>query len=238
MSKNIVSGESALKRKGFTLIELLVVIAIIAILAAILFPVFAKAREKARQTACLSNCRQIGTAYAMYAQDYDEMLVPVHSNGGCWFDLLEPYMKSKKILYCPSATYQDIVSYMPVLIGYSNASPAICPMSVGDYSGNKTSSIGSIARPSETVWMMECTYWDKYGRPESMGLPDWMVFATGDYMATVLTYPWSDMFPGRHNGGHNMTFADGHAQWKKPETLRGRNLVGNDTPLPAWEASW
>lgn len=61
-------------RKGFTLIELLVVIAIIAILAAILFPVFAKAREKARQTSCLSNCKQLGLGLYMYTQDYDEML--------------------------------------------------------------------------------------------------------------------------------------------------------------------
>jgi prepilin-type N-terminal cleavage/methylation domain-containing protein len=62
----------SLDRHGFTLIELLVVIAIIAILAAILFPVFAQAREKARQTACLSNTKQIGTAFMMYVQDYDE----------------------------------------------------------------------------------------------------------------------------------------------------------------------
>src|ERR1043165_533038 len=61
-------------RRGFTLIELLVVIAIIAILAAILFPVFAQAREKARQAACMSNLRQIGLAFAQYVQDYDELL--------------------------------------------------------------------------------------------------------------------------------------------------------------------
>jgi len=64
------------RKRGFTLIELLVVIAIIAILAAILFPVFAQAREKARAISCLSNCKQMGTAVLMYAQDYDESIVP------------------------------------------------------------------------------------------------------------------------------------------------------------------
>src|ERR671911_1054625 len=81
-------------RRGFTLIELLVVIAIIAILAAILFPVFAQAREKARQTSCLSNHRQIGTAAMMYVQDYDEMWVPYSLGGGAnqklWPALFQP----------------------------------------------------------------------------------------------------------------------------------------------------
>ena len=63
-----------MRRKGFTLIELLVVIAIIAILAAILFPVFARARERARQSTCLSNCKQIAMGLTMYAQDYDEII--------------------------------------------------------------------------------------------------------------------------------------------------------------------
>ena len=116
------------KRAGFTLIELLVVIAIIAILAAILFPVFAQAREKARQTACLSNEKQIGNALLMYLQDYDEALpapdwgaVPGYTgpersafawqpgrgatgpgpNAPCWADVFQPYIKSTDVFKCP-----------------------------------------------------------------------------------------------------------------------------------------
>src|SRR5437899_22610 len=73
---------TCMRRTGFTLIELLVVIAIIAILAAILFPVFAQARDKARQATCLSNCKQIGLAHMMYAQDYDETFSPSRYNSG------------------------------------------------------------------------------------------------------------------------------------------------------------
>ena len=107
-------------RPGFTLIELLVVIAIIAILAAILFPVFARAREQARRTACLSNCKQIGTALFMYAQDYDETLPERYGNCcgpstfgdyeyyNCvgyertWKNMLYPYIKNLQVFQCPS----------------------------------------------------------------------------------------------------------------------------------------
>src|SRR5260221_6614501 len=108
-------------RSGFTLIELLVVIAIIAILAAILFPVFAQAREKARATSCLSNEKQMGTAIQMYVQDYDEKLFfyastssPSRSRSGAivpnaanvnpvrWWNALMPYTKNTQILVCPS----------------------------------------------------------------------------------------------------------------------------------------
>ena len=115
-----------MKRKGFTLIELLVVIAIIAILAAILFPVFGRAREKARQSSCLSNMKQIGTAMIMYCQDYDENypLGETCQQGGyfwsnwsgqangttctaflvTWMDLIQPYSKSWQIFLCPTDT--------------------------------------------------------------------------------------------------------------------------------------
>src|SRR6266480_1485598 len=103
-----------MKRTGFTLIELLVVIAIIAILAAILFPVFAQAREKARQATCLSNLKQIGLGMMMYAQDYDEILCNSHyctdGTSSCaealkvrWRNAIDPYMKNNNVRGCPSA---------------------------------------------------------------------------------------------------------------------------------------
>lgn len=100
-------------RAAFTLIELLVVIAIIAILAAILFPVFARAREQARKTACLSNLKQLGTGVLMYIQDFDET-VPRNAQGTCgdpatafgWADLIFPYVKNVQAFDCPSAPSQ------------------------------------------------------------------------------------------------------------------------------------
>src|SRR5947209_14617703 len=100
-------------RKGFTLIELLVVIAIIAILAAILFPVFAQAREKARAVSCLSNAKQIATGLIMYAQDYDENLPgwpdpsqnPIYNKGWGWsmfVPVMDTYLKNRKVWTCPS----------------------------------------------------------------------------------------------------------------------------------------
>jgi prepilin-type N-terminal cleavage/methylation domain-containing protein/prepilin-type processing-associated H-X9-DG protein len=110
-------------RNGFTLIELLVVIAIIALLAAILFPVFARARENARRTSCASNLKQIGLGILQYAQDYDEVMVPTYLDGTCancyanggysygtnpaygnyrWMDLIYPYVKSEEVFNCPS----------------------------------------------------------------------------------------------------------------------------------------
>src|SRR2546425_5066271 len=115
-----MNGHGRPKISGFTLIELLVVIAIIAILAAILFPVFAQARERARATACLSNAKQIGLAVSLYMQDYDEVILPWFVPTGeapqpsspdpflrradtkVWPQLIQPYLKNTQVLYCPS----------------------------------------------------------------------------------------------------------------------------------------
>ncbi len=101
------------KPRAFTLIELLVVIAIIAILAAILFPVFAQARESARQTSCLSNMKQIGVGLMMYEQDYDEQYPPSQIGTGTaivsWPTLMFPYIKNEQVFVCPSATSAALI---------------------------------------------------------------------------------------------------------------------------------
>ncbi len=121
-------------RKGFTLIELLVVIAIIAILAAILFPVFAQAREKARQTSCLSNEKQIGLAILQYTQDYDEIYPagvfvtaynPNTPSGLGWAGQCAPYIKSGAIFKCPddstgNVTVNGTTTGYPVSYGYNS----------------------------------------------------------------------------------------------------------------------
>ena len=94
---------SASKRSAFTLIELLVVIAIIAILAAILFPVFARARENARRASCTSNLKQIGLGVIQYQQDYDETMPRIdYGEGTKWMDITQPYLKSAQVFSCPS----------------------------------------------------------------------------------------------------------------------------------------
>jgi prepilin-type N-terminal cleavage/methylation domain-containing protein/prepilin-type processing-associated H-X9-DG protein len=126
-----VSRRRCRTRKAFTLIELLVVIAIIAILAAILFPVFAQAREKARQTTCVSNLKQLNLALAMYSQDYDETLMLAQSGSLRWPQLLAPYVKSRGFVLCPTADYS-----MPVAgtLTYQNAiNDPVGPSGFNDY---------------------------------------------------------------------------------------------------------
>ena len=120
------------KKRGFTLIELLVVIAIIAILAAILFPVFARARENARRASCSSNLKQIGLGLLQYTQDFDETM-PGHNmqNGTLWMDVIQPYVKSAQLFDCPSNTANK---YQPTTAGVARPAPG----GLGSYGANVT----------------------------------------------------------------------------------------------------
>jgi len=171
------------RRSGFTLIELLVVIAIIAILAAILFPVFARAREAARKTACGSNLRQLGLASKMYAQDYDEWLPCDYYPGNSsttskrLVNQIMPYIKNMDILYCPSVarTAQWMTDYQPTEanrnagnIGYYCFSYDQIPSTVTpgkpDYNtwiawGFTRARTGDQPRVMSEMWDSDCWLW-------------------------------------------------------------------------------
>ena len=183
-----------MKRTGFTLIELLVVIAIIAILAAILFPVFARAREKARQTSCLSNVKQIMLANIMYAQDYDEVLIPAalpyaleDGTWVSWYHILEPYLKNEQILRCPSArtsfpgygwNYQEFGYYFD------------------SHGTGWATSLGAVQAPSETILVGDGRVGTRY------------LYRRNTTYTTEI-----------HNGGGNMGMVDGSAKWFSRQAL-------------------
>jgi prepilin-type N-terminal cleavage/methylation domain-containing protein/prepilin-type processing-associated H-X9-DG protein len=144
-------------RRGFTLIELLVVIAIIAILAAILFPVFSQAREKARASACLSNMKQLGLAYSQYLQDYDETM-PSGPNkwggGNGWAGQIYPYVKSTQVFLCPDDSGPgDYISYgvNRNLVGYTSDAAFTTAQPL-------PAQISSMTGPSKTVLLFEVLY--------------------------------------------------------------------------------
>src|SRR5688572_706849 len=154
---------SRFRVRAFTLIELLVVIAIIAILAAILFPVFAQAREKARQVACLSNSRQLATANGMYLQDYDETILPSTNYAApvtdpfrIWPPMIQPYVKNQGIFLCPSAPGAQYAADWSMRslasIGY-NSRTGYDPL--GIEAPASVASIASLEEPSRTVLLAD-----------------------------------------------------------------------------------
>jgi prepilin-type N-terminal cleavage/methylation domain-containing protein len=201
------------KRRGFTLIELLVVIAIIAILAAILFPVFAQAREAARKTQCLSNTKQVGTAVMMYVQDYDETFAPNKYLQGAtlysYYDLHLPYTKNEGILICPSDAKK-----MRFSTWLATCSLPLTPARdfIFSYNGNycvfndgtaarPVWSLAALPRPADTAVFSDGILMCNFNSP---------IYDPGSYT----TYGGTALRP-RHHEGVSVTYADGHSKFQK-----------------------
>jgi prepilin-type N-terminal cleavage/methylation domain-containing protein/prepilin-type processing-associated H-X9-DG protein len=209
------------RRRAFTLIELLVVIAIIAILAAILFPVFAQAREKARQTTCLSNLKQIGLSTMMYCEDYDEAY-PISLYGDfvgnvayTCYDLLYPYTKNLNIYICPSAPkafqWDAFLAFFNANYGLSMRIDRLHVASylfdveiIADGPGNVLTGNN---RPIQTLASI----------PYPANQP---VF----YDGWVSILGFRSPAEGRHSGGCNISNADGHAKYFRLEKCPVANL--------------
>jgi len=208
-------------RQGFTLIELLVVIAIIAILAAILFPVFAKAREKARQTSCLSNLKQLGLAMLSYCQDYDEKMPreywgagtnytwpsnPPSVAAGMWIPSVYPYIKNVQMLNCPSNSSAWAGAY----IGGGFSYPFNHYLNLA--------SLGTIAAPSQCILNICGDYYYSNGT-------NWVDSETS--RPTV---------KARHNEGTNAVMVDGHAKWARFGSVWVGNAYtpGDPTNVKYW----
>jgi prepilin-type N-terminal cleavage/methylation domain-containing protein/prepilin-type processing-associated H-X9-DG protein len=213
--------------RGFTLIELLVVIAIIAILAAILFPVFAQAREAARKASCLNNLKQIGTGTMMYMQDYDERLFvreytinDATYNYQVWnakrrradntWDLtqgvLQPYMKNHQIQECPSARGIPAGSASTTNLGYGFNQTYLLP------SATFSASLAEISHPADTVLMADTAIVDSTTRQVVRFAANW---------APATVYP---TLHGRHGDQANVAWMDGHVKSVRPTWRTSGNL--------------
>ncbi len=210
------------KSRGFTLIELLVVIAIIAILAAILFPVFARARENARKATCQSNLKQIGTATMMYLQDYDEKMPFLYVNTGddtrpipgwsgstgryiYWAELLYPYVKNGQAFQCPNQILTkstDMESYYcfptPYTFNYSLQGMAQAQITTPA----QCMLVGDGVNQLDTRWT-PATMAALYNNQPTGTWP-----LTTTYCTRVR----------KHSDGYNLAYADGHVKWAKAVT--------------------
>jgi len=218
------------KRKAFTLIELLVVIAIIAMLAAILFPVFSSARDKARSSACLSNTKQLGLAIVQYTQDYDEYFpcgttqnfVTNKSGGQGWAGQIYPYTKNVNVFYCPSDTY-TFPGFLAISYGYNQH------LDAGPGTNNPAGIVPltSIGAPANVVCLFEVTGgWvtmanggispTENNSPAQEGYPTVGTNGGATYATGPMEFPptGSGWQAGRHQNGANYLECDGHAKWE------------------------
>lgn len=231
-------------RRAFTLIELLVVIAIIAILAAILFPVFARARENARRSSCASNLKQIGLGLMQYVQDYDEKyprrrFEPVAApdwDQNSWRSVIQPYVKSTQVMVCPSNPDNAKASFDPEFrrsyAGNANwIGNAPDTTERGIFAQSNEVHLAQVASPSQVIAVTEMWHapWvsiiiDRNNLPYDDS-------ATGGGVYTA----YGDMLFAGHLGTSNYLFADGHVKAMKPtQTARDINLWYNDnSPLSA-----
>jgi prepilin-type N-terminal cleavage/methylation domain-containing protein/prepilin-type processing-associated H-X9-DG protein len=215
-------------RTAFTLIELLVVIAIIAILAAILFPVFAQAREKARAISCLSNLKQSSLATQMYVQDYDEtfpmsLFVDFPASGACtstFYNAITPYQKNGDIMKCPSKpqAVDFVAGWANVSAATGGAIPLLCatnpPLRYLSYNfnyavidnGSPSNIFGT--DPSRTVKTLASIEFQVETALISDGVPSLMPIYSPDYACGLFYSP----IDARHTSVVNANFVDGHAK--------------------------
>lgn len=216
------AGARANGRRGFTLIELLVVIAIIAILAAILFPVFAKAREAARATQCKSNLKQIGTGLLMYSQDYDEIIPKAWFGTNAasdatvsykWMDAINPYVKNEGLFNCTSAGNTQKYSFRNgTNYGHYRLSSAYWGGS--PVSGPQNKALSAFAMPADTVLAADCT-------PGGFEFA-WQAIANNPTVVTTAPRTLSALIE-RHSDTCNVVFCDGHVKAMKLDALAKTN---------------